>query len=77
MSGQVLKIIEQHFYVGVIIDHQLSWKPHISGKAMELIGFLNCNLQTCSKELSYKRFVLPVLDYAIVCIIYLGSLNMK
>ena len=35
---------------------------------MKLIGFLNCNLLTCSKglkELSYKQFVLPVLDYAL------------
>ena len=34
---------------------------------MKLIGFLNRNLHTCSKELkelSYKQFVLPVLDYA-------------
>ena len=34
---------------------------------MKLIGFLNYNLHTCSKELkelSYKQFVLPVLDYA-------------
>ena len=34
---------------------------------MKLIGFLNHNLHTCSKalkELSYKQFVLPVLDYA-------------
>ena len=70
MSGQVLRIVEQHSYLGVIIDHQLSWKPHVEyvcGKAMKLIGFLNRNLHTCSKELkelSYKQFVLPVLDYA-------------
>ena len=70
MSGQVLKIVEQHSYLGVIIDHQLSWNPHIDyvrGKATKLIGFLNRNLRTCSKELkelSYKQFVLPVLDYA-------------
>ena len=34
---------------------------------MKLIGFLNHNLHTCLKELkelSYKQFVLPVLDYA-------------
>ena len=40
---------------------------HVYGKAMKLIGFLNRNLRTCSKELkelSYKQFVLPVLDYA-------------
>ena len=70
MSGQVLRIVEQHSYSGVIIDHQLSWKSHVEyvcGKAMKLIGFLNCNLHTCSKELKeicYKQFVLPVLDYA-------------
>ena len=34
---------------------------------MKLIGFLNRNLHTCSKELkelNYKQFVLPALDYA-------------
>ena len=31
---------------------------------MKLIEFSNRNLNTCSKELSYKQFVLPVLDYA-------------
>ena len=49
MSGQVLRTVEQHSYLGVIIDHQLSWKPHIEyvcGKAMKLIGFLNRNLAT-------------------------------
>jgi len=70
MSGQALNIVEQHSYLGVIIDHKLSWQPHVDyvcGKAMKLIGFLNRNLRTCSKELkelSYKQFVLPVLDYA-------------
>ena len=67
LSGQILRIIEQYSYLGVIIDHKLSWKPHIeyvSSKTMKLIGFLNRNLNTCSKELSYKQFVLPVLDYA-------------
>ena len=50
MSGQVLRIVEQNSYLGVIIDHQLSWKPHVEyvcGKAMKLIGFLNRNLHTC------------------------------
>ena len=35
---------------------------------MKLIGLLNRNSHTCSeelKELSYKQFVLPVLDYAL------------
>jgi len=66
----ILKIVEQHPYLGVIIDHQLSWKPHVDyvrGKAMKQIGFLNRNLRACSKplkELNYKQFVLRILDYA-------------
>ena len=67
MSGQVLRIVEQYSYLEVIIDHQLSWKAHteyVSSKAMKLIGLLNHNLNTCSKKLSYKQFVLPVLDFA-------------
>ena len=39
---------------------------YVCGKAMKLIGFFNCNLHTCSKELkelSYKQSMLPILDY--------------
>ena len=79
MSGQVLKIVEQHPYLGVIIDHQLSWKPHVnyiaSYEAKQWNNWINRNLRTCSKplkELNYKQFVLPVLDYSYF--IYLGSL---
>ena len=42
MSGQDHKIVEQHPYLGVIIDYQLSGKPHVDyvqGKAMKQIGF--------------------------------------
>ena len=34
MSGQVLRTVKQHSYLGVIIDHQLSWKPRIEYGAM-------------------------------------------
>jgi len=40
---------------------------YTSGKAMKQIGFLSRNLHDCSKtlkELSYKQFVLPILEYA-------------
>ena len=53
MSGQALTIIEQHSYVRVIIDHKLSWQPHVDyvcGKAMKLIGFLNRNLRIAQKH---------------------------
>jgi len=54
MSAQVASdrpsILLQHLYLGVIIDHKLSWQPHVDyvcGKAMKLIGFLIQNLHTC------------------------------
>ena len=70
MSNKPLKIVEQHSYLGIIIDHHLSWGPqvnHVCNKATRLIGFLQRNLRNCSralKELSYKQFILLVLEYA-------------
>ena len=67
MSNKPLKVVEQHSYLEIIIDHHLSWGPqvnHVCNKATRLIGFLQRNLRNCSralKELSYKQFILPVL----------------
>jgi len=69
MMGKLLKIVEQHSYLGIQIDHRLSWRPqvdYVCSKATRLIGFLQRNLRNCPrelKELSFKQFVLPVLDY--------------
>ena len=70
MSDKLLKIIKQHSYLGIQIDHHLSWNSqvdYVCSKAMRLIGFLQRNLRNCSeelKELSYKQFVLPIIEYA-------------
>ena len=85
MSGQVLRIVEQHSYLGVIIDHQLSWKPHVEyvcGKAMKLIGFLNRNLNNYIQVYLLKRIERIKLQAICVtsirlCFIYLGSLPSK
>ena len=69
MSGKLLKIIKQHAYLGIQIDHHLSWNSqvdYVCSKVTRLIGFLQHNLRSCSKELkelSYKQFVLPILEY--------------
>ena len=72
MSGQVLKIVEQHSYLGVIIDHRLSWKPHVdylSGKAMKLIGSLNqlrresAQLIRLYKIIIYYKFQLTIFQF--------------
>jgi len=57
MLGQVLNIVEWHFYLRVIIHHKLSWQPHVDyvcGKAMKLIGFLNWNLHWKKSWISYS-----------------------
>ena len=70
MSGKLLKNVEQYSYLGIQIDHHLSWNSQVDNgcsKAARLLGFLQHNLHNCHrtlKELSYKQLVLPVLDYA-------------
>jgi len=66
--GRTLILVEQHMYLGVKLDHRLSWHPHIDyvcNKANKLWRFLKRNLQRCPKyfrELSYKQFIIPVLE---------------
>ena len=49
------------------LDHHLSWRPQINYVCNKALNFLHRNLRNCPKnlkELSYKQFVLPVLEYA-------------
>ena len=70
MSGKLLKTVKWHSYLGIQIDHHLSWNSHVDyvcSKVTRLIGFLQHDLRNHSKELkelSYKQFVLLILDYA-------------
>ena len=52
MPGKLLNITEQHPYLGIQIDHHLSWRPqvdYICKKAIRLIGFIQRNLQNCPR----------------------------
>ena len=57
-------------YLGVTIDHNLSWSNHIgiiSRKANSVYAFLKRNLRQCSlsiKSLAYLTYVRPILEYA-------------
>jgi len=57
-------------YLGVTINHDLSWGNHIviiSCKASAVLGFLQRNLRQCSlsiKSLAYLTYVRPILEYA-------------
>ena len=70
MAGKLLSIVYQHPYLGIQQDHHLSWRPQVNyvcSKVTRILNFLCRNLQNCPKnlkELSYKQFVLPVLEYA-------------
>ena len=69
MQRSPLYIIDCHSYLGVVLDHKLSWEAHqnyVSNKVNWLLAFLNRNLPTHNQYLqehSYKQLVLPVLDY--------------
>ena len=71
MSGMLLKTVKQHSYLGIQMNHYLSWNlqvDYVCSKAMRLIGFMQRYLRNCFKELkelSYKQFVIPVLEYAV------------
>lgn len=70
IHGTALRIVDEAKYLGVTIQKNLSWKPHInniSKKANSTRGFLQRNLRRCPaavKEQAYKTYVRPTLDFA-------------
>ena len=69
MSNTPLNVVQQHTYVGIRLDHKLSWEPHVNyvcSKANHLFGFLKRNLYnapTQIKEHLYKQLLLPSIEY--------------
>ena len=70
LCGQVLTLVEQAKYLGVLLANDLSWSPHVAsvtGKASSALGFLRRNLRRCPAELkerAYVAYVRSILDYA-------------
>jgi hypothetical protein len=70
LHGHVLETVENTKYLGVTISTDLSWDDHIdqiTRKANSTLGFVRRNLRignTKIKELAYKTFVRPILEYA-------------
>ena len=64
-----LQVVKEHHYLGVLLNDELSWAPHINSicnKANRLLGFLYRNLRHCPphlKERAYKQIVLPSIEY--------------
>ena len=69
LEGTVLDNVENIKYIGVTINNDLKWNPHVSNnrtKAKWTLGFLRRNLSACPqdvKEWAYKGLVRPVMEY--------------
>ena len=70
LTKHTLATTDQHRYLGVLLDKQLSWPPHISNivsKASQTLNFLKRNLSKCStaiKAFAYLTMVRPIMEYA-------------
>ena len=70
INGHNIHKVSTAKYLGVIIDHNLSWSDHIgaiSRKANRILAFLQRNLKKCStpiKSLAYFTYVRSILEYA-------------
>ena len=70
MDGQQIPRCENQDYLGVTINHKLSWKPHITkikNKANRTLGLIRCTLHAAPQQVrkqAYEALVWPTLEYA-------------
>ena len=70
LNGVQLSHVKNHPYLGVELDHKLSWKTHINqttSKAQRTLGLLRRNLHGCgekTKGTAYTIMIRPTLEYA-------------
>ena len=70
LHGEILESVDCARYLGVRISKDLTWNTHIKEiltKANRTLGFVKKNVRTKNKsvkELAYKTFVRPKLEYA-------------
>ena len=69
MDGQQIPRCENQDYLGVTINHKLSWKPHITkikNKANRTLGLIRRTLHAAPQQVrkqTYEALVRPTLEY--------------
>ena len=72
INNTVLKSVEQHKYLGVLLHNSMSWSNHIQeviNKASKTLNFVKRTLYQCEpsvKATAYTTLVRPILEYASV-----------
>ena len=70
IEGHTLERVDQHLYLGVMLDRTMSFVTHINNvisKASKVLNFVKRNLSKClqsTKEAAYISLVRPTLEYA-------------
>ena len=70
IENRTLKSVNQHPYLGVMLDKTMSFISHINNtvsKASKVLNFIKRNLSNClqsTKEAAYLSLVRPTLEYA-------------
>jgi len=70
IEGHTLEKVNQHLYLGVMLDRTMSFVTHINddiSKASKVLNFVKQNLSKClqsTKEADYISLVCPTLEYA-------------
>ena len=70
LHGETLESVDSVSYLGVSISKDLTWNTHINEivtKANQILGFVKRNVKNKNlsvKELAYKTFVRPKVEYA-------------
>ena len=70
LHGDQIEYVPRYFYLGIILNHRMNWKPHVevlTGRAHRpitaLSPLLRSSLFSRAKCLTYKTYIRPMVTY--------------